>query len=184
MEGSEPTVNPVNPGVASETIYDDENTAPEVLAESSQAYTKSTPPEVAAERTGRRRGLTSSSTQDIGNQLTWVPGVALGALIVGVAVWSTLRAIRRGRRRASEAAESARLSAEELGASLRESMRDAGNSAVELARTLRASAQEVAANPRESATDAFSRFADMPARYRWFRRGVRVGMQVGRLRRR
>lgn len=194
MEGSEPTVNPVNPGVASDTIYNDESTVPDTLDESQHAYTHSTPPEAAATRPWMRRGLTSSSNQDIGNQLTWVPAAALGALIVGVAVWSTMRAIRRGRRKAAETAQSARLSAEALRASVRDSVRDASKSAVGLAQnvrtsaqgmaqTVRASAQEMAANPRDTATDAFSRFADIPARYRWFRRGIRVGMQIGRMRR-
>ena len=181
MEGSVPPVNPVNPGVMSDTIHDDHNTIADALDESRQSYAWS-PPEVSRRGWGRR-GLASSSSEYGNNQLSWAPAAALGALIVGIAVWSTLRAIRRGRRKAAEAARNARYSAESLRASVRDSMRDAGKSAVGLAQTMRASAQEVAANPRESATDALSKFSDIPARYRWFRRGIRVGARSARMRR-
>jgi hypothetical protein len=63
-------------------------------------------------------------------------------------------------------------------------VRGAGKSAVDLAQTMRASAQEIAANPRDTANDAFSNLSEFPVRYRWFRRGMRVGAQAERLRRR
>ena len=181
MEGSVPPVKPVNPGVMSDTIHDDHNTIADTLDESRQSYAWS-PPEVSRRGWGRR-GLMSSSGEYGAGRLSWIPAAALGALFVGIAVWSTLRAIRRGRRKAAEAARSARYSAESLRASVRDSMRDAGKSAVDLAQTMRASAQEMAANPRDSATDALSRFSDIPARYRWFRRGIRVGARTARMRR-
>lgn len=174
MEGSIPPVNPVNPGVTSETIQHNQDTIPEVLNESQESHTHTAPPGVGLREWDRQR-LTSLSSEETGNRLTWAPAVALGALIVGVAAWSAMRAIRRGRRKAAKAAKTAR-------ANVRGSMRDAGKSAVELAQTMRASALEMAASPREAATDALSNFADIPARYRWFRRGVRVGARAPRLR--
>lgn len=175
MEGSEPPVNPVIPGETSDEIYDDETNIASILDESQHSYTRSVPPE-AAQRSWGRQGLMSASSEETGSRLSWVPAAALGALIVGIAVWSTLRTIRRGRRKAAEAARNAR-------ESVRDSMRDAGKSAVELAQTVRASAQEMAANPRDTATDTFSKISDIPARYRWFRRGMRVGSRTAKLRR-
>lgn len=173
MERSEPPVNPTNPVLASDTIFDDENTVADALDESQRAYTHIAPPE-AGQRRWDRQGLASSSSEDSGSQLSWAPAVALGALIIGIGAWSTIRAIRRGRRKAARAARNARTS-------VRESVREAGKSAVGLAQTVRASAQEMAANPRDTATDAFSNLSDIPARYRWFRRGMRVGSQAQRL---
>ena len=173
MERSEPPVNPTNPMIASDTIYDDENTVPDMLDESQHAYTHIAPPE-AGQRRWDRQGLASPSGEGSGSQLSWAPAVALGALIVGIGAWSTIRAIRRGRRKAARAARNAR-------ASVRESVREAGKSAVGLAQTVRASAQEVAANPRDAATDALSNLSDIPARYRWFRRGMRVGSRAQQL---
>jgi hypothetical protein len=92
-------------------------------------------------------------------------------LIVGIAAWTVSRSIRRGRKRAAKAAR----------ASVRGSVSDARKSAVTLAQTMRASAKEVAARQRDSATDAFSNLSDdVQARYRWFRRGIRVGAQTAR----
>ena len=173
MERSEPPVNPTNPMKASDTIYDDENTVPDVLDESQHAYTHIAPPE-AGQRRWDRQGLASPSGEGSGSQLSWAPAVALGALIVGIGAWSTIRAIRRGRRKAARAARNAR-------ASVRESVREAGKSAVGLAQTVRASAQEMATNPRDTATDALSNLSDIPARYRWFRRGMRVGSRAQQL---
>jgi hypothetical protein len=173
MERSEPPVNPTNPVIASDTIFDDENTVADALDESQRAYTHIAPPETGQRRWDRQR-LASSSSEDSGSQLSWAPAVALGALIIGIGAWSTIRAIRRGRRKAARAARNARTS-------VRESVREAGKSAVGLAQTMRASAQEMAANPRDTATDAFSNLSDIPARYRWFRRGMRVGSQAQRL---
>ena len=184
MEGSAPQSNPVNPGVMSNTIQHDEDTISEVLDESQQAYTRSTPPD-ATQRAWAPQGLASSPAANRNaNRFAWLPAVALGAVIVGVGAWSTVRTIRRGRRKAAQAALNARISAESLRASVRDSVRGAGKSAVDLAQTMRASAQEIAANPRDTATDTFSNLSEFPARYRWFRRGMRVGAQAERLRRR
>jgi hypothetical protein len=169
MASSIPPINPVNPGVTSDMIHDDENKVAGVLDESQHGYTHPAPPEAGQQGWG----LMSSSSEGGRSQLSWVPAVALGALIVGISAWTTVRAIRRGRRNAVKAARKAR-------ANVRDSMRDAGKSAVTLAQTMRASAQEMAANPRDTATDAFSNFSDIPARYRWFRRGMRVGAQTAR----
>lgn len=183
MEGSMPPVNPVNPGMMSNVIHSDDDTITEVFDESQQAYTRSTPPDAPA-RVWAPQGLASSSAESNGSRLSWAPAVALGVVFVGVATWSTVRAIRRGRRKAALAAMNARISAETWRAAVRDSVRGAGKSAVDLAQTVRASAQEIAANPRDTATDAFSNLAEFPARYRWFRRGVRVGARTERLRRR
>jgi hypothetical protein len=182
MNESERPGGPYSPGAANDVIYNDENTVPDMLDQSQQSYTQPTPSEQAQRAWGSPR-LTSSSTMESGSQLSWVPAAALGTLIAGIAVWSTVRAIRRGRRRAAEAAQNAWLSAEALRHSVRDSVRDAGRSAAELAQSVRASAQELAANPRDTATDAFSRLSDARARYRWFRRGMRVGARTARLRR-
>lgn len=177
MDGMQPPVNPVNPGIAaSETdeIYENAQTIANALDESQQSFTRSAPPN-GAQRSWGRESLPSSHSEDTGGRLTWVPAVALGTVIVGIAVWSTIRTIRRGRRKATRAARLAR-------ENVRDSVREAGRSAVGLAQTVRVSAQEMAANPRDTATDAFSNLADIPARYRWFRRGMRVGSQTARLR--
>jgi hypothetical protein len=171
VEGSLPPVNPVNPGTTSDTIYDNQNTVSRVLNESERARTGST----MNRRGWGREGLTSSSNQMYGSRMTWVPAVALGALIVGLATWSTIRAIRRGRRKAVKAARNARLN-------VRESMLGAGRSAADMAQTVRANAQQLVASPQLMASDAISNFSDIPARYRWFRRGMRVGSRVERLR--
>mgnify|MGYP001556998888 CR=1 FL=1 len=55
-----------------------------------------------------------------------------------------------------------------------------GGTAVTLAQTMRATAKEAAANPRDTATDAFSNLSYVQARYRGFRRGIRVGAQTAR----
>jgi hypothetical protein len=184
MEGSTPQSNPVNPGVMSNTIHYDEDTISEALDQSQQAYTRSTPPD-ATQRAWAPQGLASSpAANSNANRFAWLPAVALGAVFVGVATWSTVRTIRRGRRKAAQAALNARISAESLRASVRDSVRGAGKSAVDLAQTMRASAQEIAANPRDTANDAFSNLSEFPVRYRWFRRGMRVGAQAERLRRR
>ena len=174
MERSNPAVNPANPGATSGGIHEDETRIADMLDESEHGYTHPAPPEIG-QRSWQRQGLAESG-DDGRSQLSWVPAVALGALIVGIGAWMTMRTIRRGRRKAAKAARKAR-------ANLRDSMRDAGKSAVNFAQTMRASAQEMAANPRDTANDAFSNFADIPARYRWFRRGMRVGAQVGRFQR-
>lgn len=171
VEGSLPPVNPVNPGTTSDTIYDNQNRVSQVLNESERARTGST----MNRRGWGREGLTSSSSQMYGSRMTWVPAVALGALIVGLATWSTIRAIRRGRRKAVKAARNARLN-------VRESMLGAGRSAADMAQTMRANAQQLVASPQLMASDAISNFSDIPARYRWFRRGMRVGSRVERLR--
>jgi len=171
VEGSLPPVNPVNPGTTSDTIYDNQNTVSRVLNESERARTGST----MNRRGWGREGLTSSSSQMYGSRMTWVPAVALGALIVGLATWSTIRAIRRGRRKAVKAARNARLN-------VRESMLGAGRSAADMAQTMRANAQQLVASPQLMASDAISNFSDIPARYRWFRRGMRVGSRVERFR--
>jgi FlaA1/EpsC-like NDP-sugar epimerase len=123
--------------------------------------------------------MTSSSSEMYGSRMTWIPAVALGALIVGLATWSTLRAIRRGRRKAAKAARNARMS-------VRESVIGAGRSAADMAQAMRSNAkanvQQMVASPQLMASDAISNFADIPARYRWFRRGMRVGSRVERLR--
>ena len=152
MEGSTPQSNPVNPGVTSNTIHHDEGAISEVFDESQRAYTRSTPPD-ATQRAWVRQGLASSpAANGNGNRFAWVPAVALGAVIVGVGAWSTIRQIRRGQRKAAQAALNARISAESLQASVRDSIRGAGKSAVDLAQTVRASAQEIAANPRDTTT--------------------------------
>ncbi len=190
MEGSVSPTNPAQPGVMSETIHD-ENQIAEVLDESQHAYTRSAthpaPPEMSQRTRERQRTRATSPTSPTsptvtssvsappteGGRLSWLPGVALAALIVGLAAWTVSRSIRRGRRRAAKAAKAAR-------ASVRTSVSDARKSAATFAQTMRASAKEVAANPRDTATDAFSNLADVQARYRWFRRGMRVGAQTAR----
>ena len=170
VEGSLPPVNPVNPGATSDTIHSSQNMVSRALNESQQARTGST-----MNRRWGRPGMTSSSSEMYGSRMTWIPAVALGALIVGLATWSTLRAIRRGRRKAAKAARNARMS-------VRESVLGAGRSAADMAQTMRANAQQMVASPQLMASDAISNFADIPARYRWFRRGMRVGSRVERLR--
>lgn len=182
MEGSVSPTNPAPPGVTSETIHD-ENQIAEALDESQHAYTRTathpTAPEMgqrtsASPRRAATSPITSASASPTeGGRLSWLPGVALAALIVGLAAWTASRSIRRGRKRAAKAAKAAR-------ASVRSSVSDARKSAVTLAQTMRASAKEVAANPRDTATDAFSNLSDVQARYRWFRRGIRVGAQTAR----
>jgi hypothetical protein len=173
MEGSVSPTNPAQPGVMSETIHD-ENQIAEVLDESQHAYTRTathpTSPEMSqAQPTTSPITRTPPPTE--GGRLSWLPGVALAALIVGIAAWTVSRSIRRGRKRAAKAAR----------ASVRGSVSDARKSAVTLAQTMRASAKEVAARQRDSATDAFSNLSDdVQARYRWFRRGIRVGAQTAR----
>ena len=174
VEGSLPPVNPVNPGATSDTIHGDQNTVSRALNESQQARTGAGQSDMSRRMWGRQ-GLTSSSSQMYGSRMTWIPAVALGALIVGLATWSTLRAIRRGRRKAVKAAQSARMN-------VRDSMMGARRSAAEMAQTMRANAQQMVASPQLMATDAMSNFSDIPARYRWFRRGMRVGSRVERLR--
>lgn len=171
VEGSLPPVNPVNPGTTSDTIYDNQNTVSQVLNESERARTGST----MNRRGWGRQGLTSSASQMYGSRMTWIPAAALGALIVGIGVWSTIRAIRRGRRKAVKAAKNARMS-------MRESVRGAGRSAADMAQTVRTNAQQLVASPQLMASDAISNFSDIPARYRWFRRGMRVGSQMERVR--
>ena len=181
MEGSVSPTNPVQPGVTSETIHD-ENQIAEVLDESQHAYTHAAPhpepPELtqrtsASNRQAKISPVHTSQPPTEGGRLSWLPGVALAALIVGIAAWSVSRSIRRGRKRAAKAAKAAR-------AGVRSSVSDARKSAATLAQTMRASAKEVAANPRDTATDAFSNLSDVQARYRWFRRGIRVGAQTAR----
>lgn len=181
MEGSVSPTNPAQPGVASETIHD-ENQIAEVLDESQHAYTRTaTHPEApemsqrtsASKRQANTAPVNTSPQPTEGGRLSWLPGVALAALIVGLAAWTVSRSIRRGRKRAAKAAKAAR-------ASVRSSVSDARKSAVTLAQTMRASAKEAAANPRDTATDAFSNLSDVQARYRWFRRGIRVGAQTAR----
>lgn len=174
VEGSLPPVNPVNPGATSDTIHSSQNMVSRALNESQQARTGST-----MNRRWGRPGMTSSSSEMYGSRMTWIPAVALGALIVGLATWSTLRAIRRGRRKAAKAARNARMS-------VRESVIGAGRSAADMAQAMRSNAkanvQQMVASPQLMASDAISNFADIPARYRWFRRGMRVGSRVERLR--
>lgn len=176
MEGSVSPINPAQPGVASETIHD-ENEIAEVLDESQRAYTRTATHPATPEMTQRQPttapgARTPLSTE--GGRLSWLPGVALAALIVGIAAWSVSRSIRRGRKRAAKAAKAAR-------ASVRSSVSDARKSAATLAQTMRASAKEAAARQRDTATDTFSNLsADVQARYRWFRRGMRVGAQTAR----
>jgi len=175
MEGSVSPTNPAQPGVMSETIHD-ENQIAETLNESQRAYTRTAPHPATPEMT-QRQPITSPGTRTPppteGGRLSWLPGVALAALFVGLAAWTVSRSIRRGRKRAAKAAKAAR-------ANVRSSVSDARKSAVTLAQTMRASAKEVAANPRDTATDAFSNLSDVQARYRWFRRGIRVGAQTAR----
>ena len=175
MEGSVSPTNPAQPGVTSETIHD-ENQIAEVLDESQHAYTRTAIHPAPPEMTQRQPSASPSARTPPpteGGRLSWLPGVALATLIVGLAAWTVSRSIRRGRKRAAKAARAAR-------ASVRSSVSDARKSAVTLAQTMRASAKEVAANPRDTATDAFSNLADVQARYRWFRRGIRVGAQTAR----
>ena len=181
MEGSVSPTSSAQPGVTSETIHD-ENQIAEVLDESQHAYTRSAPhptsPEMsqrtsASKRQGAVAPVHASPPPTEGGRLSWLPGVALAALFVGLAAWTVSRSIRRGRKRAAKAAKAAR-------ANVRSSVSDARKSAVTLAQTMRASAKEVAANPRDTATDAFSNLSDVQARYRWFRRGIRVGAQTAR----
>lgn len=182
MEGFVPPVDPMNRGEASDMMHDDVHKVAQVFDESQESYTRSAPPDVEP-RAWRDEGLVYRTGDYMPNRMSWVPAAALGAVIAGIAVWSTVRAIRRGQRKAGEAAQNARLTAESLRSSMRDSVRDAGKSAVELAQTVRASAQEMAASPRDTASDALSKISDIPARYRWFRRGVRVGARAARLRR-
>ena len=175
MEGSVSPTNPAQPGVTSETIHD-ENQIAEVLDESQHAYTRAATHPTSLEMSQRQPttapgARTPPPTE--GGRLSWLPGVALAALIVGLAAWTVSRSIRRQRKRAAKAAKAAR-------ASVRSSVSDARKSAVTLAQTMRASAKEVTANPRNTATDAFSNLSDVQARYRWFRRGIRVGAQTAR----
>ena len=181
VEGSLPPVNPANPGATSDTLHSGQNTVSRVLNESRQSRTGNGP--AAMNRRGwGRQGLTSSSSEMYGSRMTWIPAVALGVLIVGLATWSTIRAIRRGRRKAVKAARNARMN-------VRESMLGAGRSAADMAQTMRANAQQVMTNaqqmvsgPQSMANDAIGNFNDIPARYRWFRRGMRVGSRMERLR--
>jgi len=182
MEGSVSPTSSAQPGVTSETIHD-ENQIAEVLDESQHAYTRSAPhpasPEMsqrtsASKRQGAVAPVHASPPPTEGGRLSWLPGVALAALIVGLAAWTASRSIRRGRKRAAKAARAAR-------ASVRSSVSDARKSAVTLAQTMRANAKEAAARQRDTATDTFSNLsADVQARYRWFRRGIRVGAQTAR----
>ncbi|HEU4782202.1 MAG TPA: hypothetical protein VFS83_02570 [Ktedonobacterales bacterium] len=175
MEGSVSPTNPAQPGVTPETIHD-ENQIAELLDESQHAYTRTAThpasPEMIQRQPTTSPGARTPPPTD-GGRLSWLPGVALAALIVGIAAWTVSRSIRRGRKRAAKAAKAAR-------ASVRSSVSDARKSAVTLAQTMRASAKEVAANPRDTATDAFSNLSDVQARYRWFRRGIRVGAKTAR----
>jgi hypothetical protein len=182
MEGSPPPIDPVHTGALSDTIHDDDQHVSEALGASQQASTRATPPEESP-RAWAWQNSAYSAPDESGSRLSWVPAVALGTVIVGVAAWSAYRTIRRGRRKAAEAAQNARISAESLRSSMLDSVRDAGRSAVGVAQSVRASAQEIAANPRDSAANALSNLSDIPARYRWFRRGMRAGMRASRLRR-
>lgn len=182
MEGSPPPIDPIHTGALSDTIHDDEQKVSESLGASQQASTRATPPEVSP-RAWAWQNSAYSAPDESSSRLSWVPAVALGTVIVGVAAWSAYRTIRRGRRKAAQATQNARISAESLRLSMLDSVRDAGRSAVGAAQSMRASAQELAAKPRDSAADALSNFSDIPARYRWFRRGMRVGMRASRLRR-
>lgn len=173
MEGSVSPTNPAQPGVTSETIHD-ENQIAELLDESQHAYTRTATHPASPEMSQPAYSpATRTPPPTEGGRLSWLPGVALAALIVGIAAWSVSRSIRRGRKRAAKAAKAAR-------ASVRSSVSDARKSAVTLAQTMRASAKEVAANPRDTATDALSNLSDVQARYRWFRRGIRIGAQTAR----
>src|SRR5690348_7572030 len=176
MEGSFSPTNPAQPGVTSETIHD-ENQVAEVLDESQHAYTRTATHPASPEMTQRQSAYspaTRTPPPTEGGRLSWLPGVALAALIVGLAAWTVSRSIRRGRKRAAKAARKAR-------ANVRSSVSDARKSAATLAQTMRASAKEAAARQRDTATDAFSNLsADVQARYRWFRRGMRVGAQTAR----
>ncbi|HEY1390174.1 MAG TPA: hypothetical protein VGF38_16680 [Ktedonobacterales bacterium] len=180
MEGSVSPTNPAQPGVASETIHD-ENEIAEVLDESQHAYTHSASHPAAPEMSQRQSGYspaTRTPPPTDGGRLSWLPGAALAALIVGIAAWTISRSIRRQRKRAAKAAKAAR-------ASVRSSVSDARKSAATFAQTMRASAKEAAARQRDTATDAFSNLsADVQARYRWFRRGMRVGAQTARFQKR
>lgn len=176
MEGSVSPINPAQPGVTSETIHD-ENQIAETLNESQRAYTRTAPHPATPEMSQRQPAYspaTRTPPPTEGGRLSWLPGVALAALIVGIAAWTASRSIRRGRKRAAKAAKAAR-------ASVRSSVNDARKSATTLAQTMRANAKEVAARQRDTATGAFSDLsADVQARYRWFRRGMRVGAQTAR----
>jgi hypothetical protein len=183
MEGSPPPVDPVHTGAMSDTVHNDEQNVSDQFSASQQTFTRATPPEELP-RAWAWQNSAYSAPDESGSRLSWVPAVALGTVIVGVAAWSAYRTIRRGRRKAREAAQNARISAETLRSSMLDSVRDAGRSAVEVAQSMRAGAQEIAANPRDTAADALSNLSDIPARYRWFRRGMRVGMRASQLRRR
>ena len=176
MEGSVSPTSSAQPGVTSETIHD-ENEIAEVLDESQHAYTHAAPHPEAPEMSQRQPGyspVTRTPPPTEGGRLSWLPGVALAALIVGLAAWTVSRSIRRGRKRAAKAAKAAR-------ASVRSSVSDARKSAATLAQTMQSSAKDVAARQRDTATDAISNLsADVQARYRWFRRGMRVGAQAAR----
>jgi hypothetical protein len=176
MEGSVSPTSSAQPGVTSETIHD-ENEIAEVLDESQHAYTHAAPHPEAPEMSQRQPGyspVTRTPPPTEGGRLSWLPGVALAALIVGLAAWTVSRSIRRGRKRAAKAAKAAR-------ASVRSSVSDARKSAATLAQTMQSSAKDVAARQRDTATDAISNLsADVQARYRWFRRGMRVGAQTAR----
>ncbi|HEY7342431.1 MAG TPA: hypothetical protein VH591_16270 [Ktedonobacterales bacterium] len=176
MEGSVSPTSSAQSGVTSETIHD-ENQIAEVLDESQHAYTRSATHPASPEMSQRQptaSPITRTPPPTEGGRLSWLPGVALAALIVGLAAWTVSRSIRRGRKRAVKAAKAAR-------ANVRSSVSDARKSAATLAQTMRASAKEVAARQRDTATDTFSNLsADVQARYRWFRRGMRVGAQTAR----
>lgn len=180
MEGSVSPTNPAQPGVTSETIHD-ENQVAEVLDESQHAYTRTATHPASPEMTQRQPAYspaTRTPPPTDGGRLSWLPGVALAALIVGIAAWTVSRSIRRGRKRAVKAAKAAR-------ANVRSSVSDARKSAATLAQTMRTSAKEAAARQRDTATDTFSNLsADVQARYRWFRRGMRVGAQTARFQKR
>jgi hypothetical protein len=165
MEGSVSPINPAPPGVTSETIHD-ENQVAEALDESQRAYTRTAPHPATPEMTQRQPAYSPATRPPPpteGGRLSWLPGVALAALIVGIAAWTASRSVRRGRKRAAKAAKAAR------------------KSAATLAQTMRANAKEVAARQRDTASDTLSNLsADVQARYRWFRRGMRVGAQTAR----
>lgn len=182
MEGSPPPIDPIHTGALSDAIHDDEQKVSAMFGASQQATTRLPPPEESP-RAWAWQNSAYSAPDESSSRLSWVPAVALGTVIVGVAAWSAYRTIRRGRRKAAEAAQNARISAESLRSSMFDSVRDVGRSAVGVAQSVRASAQELAANPRDTAADALSNVSDIPARYRWFRRGMRVGMRASRLRR-
>src|SRR6185437_5959839 len=110
MEGSFSPTNPAQPGITSETIHD-ENEIAEVLDESQHAYTRSATHPASPEMTQRQPAYspaTRTPPPTDGGRLSWLPGVALAALIIGIAAWSVSRSFRRGRKRAAKAAKAAR----------------------------------------------------------------------------